>query len=68
MADSLFTWRNLQEQRLKESPLSREETELLMRYQIGSLILIYAMNIHYDRQAILYLCTLHNNNLLHCNT
>ncbi len=41
--------------------------ELLVREQIGSLILIHAMTIHYDMQAFLYLCSLHNNNLLHCN-
>ncbi len=32
----------------KTEHISREETELLMREQIGSLILIHAMTIHYD--------------------
>ncbi len=37
-----------------------------MHEQIGSLILIHAMTIHYDIWAFLYL-GLHNNNLLYCN-
>ncbi len=32
----------------KTEPVSREETDLLMREQIGSLILMHAMTIHYD--------------------
>lgn len=52
--------------RVKTERVSKEETELLMREQIGSLILIHAMTIHY-MQAFLYLCSLHNNNLLYCN-
>ncbi len=51
----------------KTEGVSREETDLLVRKQIGRLILIHAMTIHYDMQAFLYLCSLHNNNLLHCN-
>ncbi len=40
--------------------------DLLVRKQIGRLILIHAMTIH-DMQAFLYLCSIHNNNILHCN-
>ncbi len=53
--------------RAKTERVSREETELLVRQQIGRLILIHVMTIHYDMQAFLYLCSLHNNNLLYCN-
>ncbi len=53
--------------KVKTERVSREETERLVRQQIGSLILIHAMTIHYDMKPFLYLCSLHNDNLLHCN-
>ncbi len=38
--------------RAKTERVSREQTDLLMREQIGSLILIHAMIIHYDMYDI----------------
>ncbi len=46
MADSLFKRQNFQAQ--KTERVSREEMDLLVREQIGSLILIHAMTIHHD--------------------
>ncbi len=52
---------------LKTERVSREQQILPMHEQIDSLILIHAMTIHYDMYDILYLCSLHNNIILHCN-
>ncbi len=45
--DLLFKRQNFKENRLNAC-VSREKTDLLMREQIGRLILIHAMTIHYD--------------------